>query len=101
MNKPKFDYYSDISSFRTFSPSSQSSPSWKYKLRKNSINFNSSGKSSPRPRGNNRLMEILKLDHLKRIVETVGQMDAEEFGGLPSSYLQFLNEFSEIVRKKL
>lgn len=101
VNKPKFDYYSDISSFRTFSPKSQNSPAWKYRVRTSSITLNLSGKSSPKSLRTNKLMEILRFDDLKKVVETVRGMNEEEFSSLPSSYLQFLSEFSEIVRKKL
>lgn len=101
LQKPKLDYYSDISSFRTNSPTSQGSPMWRSKVRQGSIISNFSGKISPIARGNSKLMQVLKLEDLKKGVETIYQMNKEDFDSLPSAYLQNICELSEIVRKRI
>ena len=99
--KPKLDYYSDISSFRTFSPTSQGSPLWRSKVRHGSISSNFSGKISPIAQRSSKLMQVLKLEDLKRVVETIHQMSREDFNNLPSGYLKQISELSDVVRKRI
>ena len=101
LEKPKLDYYSDIASFRSNSPRVQISPSWRSRMRSGSITSNVSGTSSPRLSRPSKVVEVIKIEELRRAVELLSNMDESEVSSLPTRYIQEMQEFSKVVKEKI
>ena len=102
VEKPKFEHYSDIASFRSNSPKLNGSPLWRNRIRNgSSIHSNLSEHSSPKPVRSNKIFQIIKIEELRKGIEAINEMDNEEFKNLPSRYLQELQEFCKIVKERI
>lgn len=107
LEKPRFDYYSDITSFRSNSPRAGASPLWRVKGRTGSIASNLSGKSSPKPTGKalnvnlNQNLQVIRTEELRKAIQAVNEMSDEDLGMIPRDYAEELYEFCKVVRDRI
>ena len=107
IEKPRFDYYSDVSSFRSNSPRGGASPLWRVKGRTGSIGSNLSGKSSPKPSGkvlNTNLtqnLQVIRTEELRKAIQALNEMSEEDLGLIPQDYAEELYEFCRVIRKRI
>ena len=98
IEKPTFDHYSDIASFRSSSPKANISPSWRSRARPGSILSNCSGKSSPRLTQN---VQIIRTEELRKAIQAINEMTEEEFNSLPQKYALEMYEFCQVVKERV
>lgn len=99
VEKPKFEHYSDLASFRSNSPR-LNSPSWRSRVRNGSIHSNISN-SSPKLQRPNRIFQIIKIEDLRKAAELISEMDEHEVNSLPDRYIQELKELCKVIRDKI
>lgn len=98
VEKPTFDHYSDIASFRSSSPRANISPTWRSRARPGSILSSCSGKSSPRPSPS---VQILRIEELRKAIQVLNEMTDEEFNSLPQKYALEMYEFCQIIKERV
>lgn len=98
VEKPTFEHYSDITSFRSSSPKANISPSWRSRPRPGSITSNYSGKSSPKLAPN---LQIIRTEELRRAIQALNEMTDEEFSTLPQKYVLEMHEFCQIIKDRV
>jgi hypothetical protein len=99
VERPKFEHYSDINSFRSNSPRAAVSPLWRVK-RTGSIVSNLSGKSSPKPALALNL-QVVRTEELRKAIQVINEMNDEEISRVPKEYAQELYEFCKVVRDRI
>lgn len=107
IEKPRFDHYSDIASFRSNSPRAAASPLWRVKSRTGSIASNLSGKSSPKPIGRsanvnlNPNLQVIRTEELRKAIQLVNEISDEDLMMIPRDYAEELYEFCKVVRDRI
>ena len=101
VEKPRFDHYSDVASFRSNSPRLNGSPLWRNRIRNGSIHSNISGNPSPKSQRPSRVFQIIKIEDLRRAADAINDMDENDISSLPTRYLQELKEFCRAVKDKI
>ena len=107
IEKPRFDHYSDIASFRSSSPRAAASPLGRVKGRTGSIASNLSGKSSPKPSGRsvnvnlNLNLQVIRTEELRKAIQFVNEMSDEDLMLIPRDYAEELYEFCKVVRERV